>query len=188
MNRQEVKLLFIYACYNIVSEDAPSELIIRFFSVISGTIVGGGLTPMQRSSRCILQPQPTGQFAFWFSCPDVLHGWHWHWIIQEGWYTIKQRNQTSFTRQDVYRPRKLTQDLLIWLNYKVIVLDWAIYILHCVNSQGKCSNTSSYGKTVGNSKFFSRLTRKRKTLNSNSLYSSSNLVFSRILNMSGGLR
>ena len=25
---------------------------------------GGGLTPLQRSSRCILQPQPTGQKIF----------------------------------------------------------------------------------------------------------------------------
>ena len=26
-----------------------------------GKLVGGGLTPLQRSSQCILQPQPTGQ-------------------------------------------------------------------------------------------------------------------------------
>ena len=29
--------------------------------IISRTLVGGGLTPLQRCSRCILQPQPTGQ-------------------------------------------------------------------------------------------------------------------------------
>ena len=26
--------------------------------------MGGGLTPLQRSSRCILQPQPTGQKVY----------------------------------------------------------------------------------------------------------------------------
>ena len=37
-------------------------LTIKFFSVISRTLVGGGiLTPLQRCSRFILQPQPTGQ-------------------------------------------------------------------------------------------------------------------------------
>ena len=42
------------------------NLIIRLFSVISRTLVsvgGGGLTPLQRSSRCILQPQSTGQYT-----------------------------------------------------------------------------------------------------------------------------
>ena len=29
---------------------------IGLFNVISGTLVGGGLTPLQRSSPCILQP------------------------------------------------------------------------------------------------------------------------------------
>ena len=39
---------------------------IRFFNVIFSTLVaGGGLTPLQRSSRCILQPQPTGQCSCW---------------------------------------------------------------------------------------------------------------------------
>ena len=42
------------------------NLTIRLFSVISRTLVGGGgLTPLQRSSRCILQPQPTGQIKVW---------------------------------------------------------------------------------------------------------------------------
>ena len=40
------------------------NLTIRLFSVISKTLVsGGGLSPQQKSSRCILQPQPTGQFT-----------------------------------------------------------------------------------------------------------------------------
>ena len=34
---------------------------IRLFSVISRTLVGRGLTPLQKYSRCILQPQPNGQ-------------------------------------------------------------------------------------------------------------------------------
>ncbi len=29
--------------------------------IISGTLLRGSLTSLQRSSRCILQPQPTGQ-------------------------------------------------------------------------------------------------------------------------------
>ena len=38
------------------------NLTIRLFSVKSKTlVVGGGLTPLQRCSQCILQPQPTGQ-------------------------------------------------------------------------------------------------------------------------------
>ena len=41
------------------------NLTIRLFSVISRTYVCGGLTALQRSSRCILQPQPTGQLKHW---------------------------------------------------------------------------------------------------------------------------
>ncbi len=43
------------------------SLTIRLFSIISRTLVmgGGGLTPLQRSNRCILQPQPTGQISDW---------------------------------------------------------------------------------------------------------------------------
>ena len=37
------------------------NLTIRLFSVISRTLIEGGLTPLQRCSRCILQPQLTGQ-------------------------------------------------------------------------------------------------------------------------------
>ena len=39
---------------------------------IQDTRWGGGLTPLQRCSRCILLPQPTGQLvytAFFNSCP-----------------------------------------------------------------------------------------------------------------------
>ena len=37
------------------------RLIIKLFSVLSRTLDrGGGIIPLQRSSRCILQPQPTG--------------------------------------------------------------------------------------------------------------------------------
>ena len=36
-------------------------LMIRLFSVISKSFVGGGLTPLLRSNRYILQPQPTEQ-------------------------------------------------------------------------------------------------------------------------------
>ena len=34
---------------------------IQLFTFISRTLTGGGLTPMQRCSQCILQPQPTGK-------------------------------------------------------------------------------------------------------------------------------
>ena len=37
------------------------NLTIRLFSVISRTLVWWGLTPLQRCSRCILQPQPIKQ-------------------------------------------------------------------------------------------------------------------------------
>ena len=41
------------------------NLTIRLFSVIYTSLVwGGGLTPLQRSSRCILHPQPTVQLNF----------------------------------------------------------------------------------------------------------------------------
>ena len=41
------------------------NLTIRLFSVISRTLVGGGLTPQQRSSRCILRHQPRGNQQGW---------------------------------------------------------------------------------------------------------------------------
>ena len=34
---------------------------VRLFSVITRPLIGEGLTPLQRSNRCILQPQPTWQ-------------------------------------------------------------------------------------------------------------------------------
>ena len=50
------------------------DLSIRLFNVISGTHVGGkGLTPLQKSSRCILQPQPTGQVYNWFEFGVFLY-------------------------------------------------------------------------------------------------------------------
>ena len=47
------------------------NLTIRLFSVISRTLDGRVLTPLQRSSRCILQPQPTGQLAI-LGMPDIF--------------------------------------------------------------------------------------------------------------------
>ena len=43
------------------SSNITINLTIRLFSVISRILVEGSLTPLQRSSQCILQPQPTGQ-------------------------------------------------------------------------------------------------------------------------------
>ena len=45
------------------------NLTIRLFSVISRTLVSGGLTPLQRCSQCILQPQLTGQSGFSLKVP-----------------------------------------------------------------------------------------------------------------------
>ena len=41
------------------------NLNIRLFSVISRTLIGGGLTPLQRSCQCILQPQLTGHLSIY---------------------------------------------------------------------------------------------------------------------------
>ena len=49
------------------------NLTIRLFSVIYRTLIGVGLTPLQRSSRRILQPQPTGQN---FSFQDLVFSPH----------------------------------------------------------------------------------------------------------------
>ena len=38
------------------------NLTIRLFSVLSWTLVGGGLIPLLRSTRCILQHQSIGQY------------------------------------------------------------------------------------------------------------------------------
>ena len=40
------------------------NLTLRLFSVICRTLVGGGVTPLQRCSRCILQPQTIRPFSF----------------------------------------------------------------------------------------------------------------------------
>ena len=51
------------------------NLTIRLFSVISRILIGrGGLTPLQRSSRCILQPQPTGQKIWIERSPKISRG------------------------------------------------------------------------------------------------------------------
>ena len=55
------------------------NLTIRLFSVISRTLVGVCLTPLQRSSRCILQPQPTGQSIIFNSLVINLGG-YWAYI------------------------------------------------------------------------------------------------------------
>ena len=72
------------------------HLTIRLFSVIFRTLIGGGcLTPLQRSSHCILQPQPIGQIPeenvayeimlISWSVPGissfVLFGWFVRWEV-----------------------------------------------------------------------------------------------------------
>ena len=44
-----------------ITEISPSDCLVLY---PEHSLRGGGLTPLQRSSRYILQPQPTGQFAF----------------------------------------------------------------------------------------------------------------------------
>ena len=46
---------------------------IRWFSVISRTLVVGDLTILQICSQCILQPQLTGLFCFVFFCFKLVH-------------------------------------------------------------------------------------------------------------------
>ena len=42
------------------------NITLRLFSIISRTLIGGGLIPMQRCSQCILlQHRPTGQATLW---------------------------------------------------------------------------------------------------------------------------
>ena len=42
------------------------SLTIRLFNIISRTLVGGGdISPLQRSSQCILRPKPTEQCTSW---------------------------------------------------------------------------------------------------------------------------
>ena len=54
---------------------------IRLFIVITRTLVeGGGRTPLQRCSRCILQPQPTGQ-VFVRVCIYIYIYIKWIWIL-----------------------------------------------------------------------------------------------------------
>ena len=41
-----------------IAGTSPSDCLVLY----PGHSLGGGLTPLQRSSRCILQPQPTGHY------------------------------------------------------------------------------------------------------------------------------
>ena len=65
--------------YSAFPKAAALNLTIRLFSVISGYSLGGVgvLAPLQRSSRCILQPQPTGQMYYKCFCYFSLC---WIWI------------------------------------------------------------------------------------------------------------
>ena len=59
------------------------NLTIRLFSVISRTIVWGGLTPLLRCSRCILQPQPTGWIYYTLEKNTRRKTFMWcQWVIK----------------------------------------------------------------------------------------------------------
>ena len=47
------------------------NLTIRLFSVICKTLIGGGLTPLQRCTGYILQLQPTGQIIITCFLPVI---------------------------------------------------------------------------------------------------------------------
>ena len=78
------------------------SLTIRLFSVISRTLVsgGGGLTPLQRSSRCILQPKLTGQ-----ECNIKININHPH------------RNRTEGMQ---YKKEYICGYLCFWFHYKLL--------------------------------------------------------------------
>ena len=75
------------------------NLTIRFVCVISSTLVGRGLTPLQRCSWYILQPQPTGQVIYIYI-----------YIYNE---TIKQ-NKIKLV---IYLPKFNTTKLVIYNNF-----------------------------------------------------------------------
>ena len=53
-----------------ITGTSPSDCLVSY----PGQSVGGGeLTPLQRYSRCILQPQPTGQSIGWYFEVLVVH-------------------------------------------------------------------------------------------------------------------
>ncbi len=66
---------------------------IRLFSVISKTLIGGGTTPLQRCSQCILQPQPTGQVKFCLNLAATIFFWkavriiHKNFKFRDAYYT-----------------------------------------------------------------------------------------------------
>ena len=54
------------------------NLTIRFLVLYPGHSLWG-LTPLQRNSQCILQPQWTGPTSYWLNNKtfDILQWWHW---------------------------------------------------------------------------------------------------------------
>ena len=48
-----------------IARTSPSDCLVSY----PGHSLGGGLTPLQRCSQCILQPQPTGQYTTWGAQP-----------------------------------------------------------------------------------------------------------------------
>ena len=61
--------------YSTIPKSPQSpNLTIRWFNVISRTLVGGWVvfTPLQRCSQCILQPQPTGLYIFCVFVPFLF--------------------------------------------------------------------------------------------------------------------
>ena len=52
------------------------NLTIKWFYVIPRTLIGGGLTPLQRCSQCILQSQLTEQS--WIHLLSFIHWWKIH--------------------------------------------------------------------------------------------------------------
>ena len=53
-----------------IAGTSPSDCLVSY----PGHSLGGILTPLQRSSRCILQPQPTGQSGYYVHFRTNIHG------------------------------------------------------------------------------------------------------------------
>ena len=63
-----------------ITKTSPSDCLVSY---LGNWFWGGGLTPLQRSSRCILHPQPTGMTNFRYRIGDKVTERHqrkkWTW-------------------------------------------------------------------------------------------------------------
>ena len=85
------------------------NLTIRLFSVIYRTLFVGSLTPLHRSSRCILQSHPTGQSS-----------WETGWIKEDpfiaiiSWFTLTWSGSTC--QGPIIYSFTILETTLLWAN------------------------------------------------------------------------